>query len=67
MMQASEERLGNDAAKGLDGARNRRIFVQRQVRTDLVVVFLIQFEQVAKVPLAKHDNMVQAFPSDRAD
>jgi hypothetical protein len=29
MVQSSEERLGNDAADGLDRPRNRRILVQR--------------------------------------
>jgi len=28
---------------------------------------LIRFEEMAKVPLAKHDDVVQAFPPDRAD
>ena len=67
MMQASEERLGDDAADGLDAARNRRILAQRQVGASLVVVSLIQSEQVAKVPLAEHHDIIQAFPSDRAD
>ena len=29
MMQSSQARLGNDAANGLDGPRNRRILAQR--------------------------------------
>jgi hypothetical protein len=67
MVQASEERLGDDAANSPDAARNRRILAQRQVRASLVVIPLIQGEQVTKVPLAKHNDMIQAFPPDRAD
>jgi hypothetical protein len=37
------------------------------MRAGLVVVFLIGREQMIKVPLAKHDHMVKAIPSDRSD
>jgi hypothetical protein len=30
----------------------------------LVVIFLIRFEQMSKVPLAKHNDMVEAIPPD---
>ena len=36
------------------------------VRASLVI-FLIRFEQVTKMPLAKHDHMVKAIPPDRSD
>src|SRR5262245_28381991 len=42
------------------------LFTDR-LRASLVVVFLIQSEQVAKVPLANHNDIIQAFPPDRAD
>jgi hypothetical protein len=32
-----------------------------------VVIFHIQEEYVAQVPLAKYDDMVKTFPPDRAD
>src|ERR1700733_3259828 len=47
--------------------RNRCILAQRQVGASLVVIFPIRFEQVAKMPLAKYNNMIQAVPPDRAD
>ena len=37
------------------------------MRASLVVISLIQFEQVPKMPLAKYNNMIQAIPPDRAD
>ena len=38
VMQSAKDRAGDYAANGLDGARNRCILVQRQVRARLVVV-----------------------------
>ena len=66
MVQSSEEWLGKDAANGLDRPRNRCILAQRQVRASLVVISLIRFEQVAKMPLAKHNDIVQAIPPSRS-
>jgi hypothetical protein len=60
MVQSSEEWLGNNAANCLDRPRNRRILAQRQVRASLAVISLIRFEQVAQMPLAKHNDIVQA-------
>ena len=37
------------------------------MRARLVVIFLVRFEQIAKVAVAKHEDMVKAFPSDRSD
>src|SRR6266550_5008004 len=37
------------------------------MRPGLVVVFLICFEQMTKVPLAKHHDMVEAIPSEGSD
>ena len=67
MVQSSEERPGNDAANRLDCSRNRCILAQGQVRASLIVISLIRFEQVAKMPLAKYNYIVQAIPPDRAD
>jgi hypothetical protein len=36
------------------------------MRRGLVVIFLIFLEQMMKVPLAKHYDMVKAIPSDRS-
>jgi len=37
------------------------------MRSDGVVVLHVRHEDVAQVLLAYHDNMVEAFPADRAD
>ena len=67
MVQSSQERLGDDAANCLNRPRNRCILAQRQVGGSLVVISPIQFEQVAKMPLAKYNDMIQAIPPDRTD
>jgi hypothetical protein len=51
----------------LDGARDRRILLQEEMRTDLVVVFHVRQQCVTEMPLAEHNNMVKALPSDRTD
>jgi len=62
MVQSAQDRQAENAANSLNTARNRRILAQRQVCARLVVISLIRFEEVAKVPLAKHDDEVQALP-----
>jgi len=47
--------------------RSRCILAQRQMRASFIVISLIRFEHVAKMPLAKHNYIVQAIPPDRAD
>src|SRR6201996_9635566 len=37
------------------------------MRTHLVIVARVRSQQMAKVPLAEHDNVVKAFPADRTD
>src|SRR5216684_6757730 len=37
------------------------------MRTDLVVVFHVRQQYVTEMPLAEHNNMVKAVPSDRTD
>jgi hypothetical protein len=37
------------------------------VRASFIVIFLIRFEQMAKVPVAEHNDMVKAIPPDRTD
>jgi hypothetical protein len=37
------------------------------MRASVVVISLVRSQQVAKVPLAEHNDMVKAIPSDRTD
>src|SRR5665213_3096461 len=67
MMEPAQERRAENLADRLNRARQWRILAQGQVGARLVVVGLVRQQQMAKVPFAKHDDMVDAFPTDRAD
>ena len=41
VVQAAQDGHGECLTDGLDGARNRRVLLQRQMRAGLVVIFLI--------------------------
>jgi hypothetical protein len=59
--------MGRTRACYADLTPNRRILLQRQVGPDLVVVFLIRNEPVAKMSLANRDDVIKTLPPDRAD
>lgn len=54
-MQPTEMRDGLDMAFPQDGPCQRRIFVQRQVRADAVVVVGVGAEQVPQMRLVEDD------------
>src|SRR4249919_3532435 len=66
-MQSTQDRTGEYATNGLDGARNRRVLVQGQVRARLIVVIQIRPQQMTEMALAKDNHVVNAFPPDRPD
>jgi hypothetical protein len=51
----------------LDGPDVGGILVEREVRASLVVVREVPSQDVAQVPFAKDEHMIQALASDRAD
>jgi len=61
----------NWAAKNLpgpfDGTRERGILLQGEMRTGAIVICHVRQQQVAEVAFTEHDNVVEAFPSDRTD
>jgi hypothetical protein len=61
----------NWAAKNLpgpfDGTRERRILLQREMCAGAIIIFHVRQQQVAEAAFAEHDNVVEAFPSDRTD
>ena len=67
MVQPAENWAAKNVPGPLDGARDRRILLQGETRTDLVVVFHARQQYVTEMPLAEHNNMVKALPSDRTD
>src|SRR5258708_34022126 len=56
-----------DASGPLNRAREWRIFVQRAVRSQIIVIAGIGLQNAAEVRLAQGDHMVDALASDRSD
>ena len=51
----------------MNGARDRRIFIQGPVGSDLVVIAGIGFQDSAQMRLAQDDEMIHGLAPDRAD
>ena len=66
-MKSTEERPRDNVTDAFDGANKRSVFVQRQVRSNAVVVGGIGLKDPAQVGLAQNHDVIQAFPADRAD
>src|SRR5258707_6478026 len=67
MMKSAKKWLGQNAANGMSCSRRRRVLVDRKVRASRVIVGRVRSQQMAKMPLAEHDNVVKTFPADRTD
>lgn len=67
VMQAAEDRRGDDRSAGFDQPACGRILAQCEVRAGFVVVGGIGAQDVAEVPLAEDQHMVQAFAPHRGD
>ena len=67
VVQPAENWAAKNVPGPLDGAQDRRILLQGEMRTDLVVVFHVRQQYVTEMSLAQHNNMIKALPSDRTD
>src|SRR5216684_1628089 len=69
MVQPTQNWHGQRLTDGLDGRGGsaRPSAVISACGAGLVAVFLIRFEQMTKVLIAKHDDMVKTIPPDRSD
>jgi hypothetical protein len=61
-MQSAKDWSTEHEANRLDGARNRHVLVQGQVRAPLIVVIQIRPQQMTEMALAKDNHVVNAFP-----
>ena len=66
-MESAKNGANDKAALGGYHPRKRRVFVQRQVSSTLIVILLVRTQQIAQMPFAKNNDMVEAVASDRAD
>jgi hypothetical protein len=67
MMKATENRLSSDLAAALDRSMARRILAQGQVRSQFVGVAGVDCKDPAQMGLAEDNDVIEAFPADRAD
>jgi hypothetical protein len=67
VMKPAENRHRYDAARVLDGAMDRSVFVERPMSPQLVIVGGILRQNPAQVRFAQDNHMVNALASDRSD
>jgi len=67
VMESAKDRVRFDASGALNRARDRSIFVQRPMRSDLVVIAGIGLQDPTQVSLAHDDEMIEALAPDRSD
>jgi hypothetical protein len=65
MMESAEDGERFDTSSSLDLARDRRISVQRPMRSDVVIVVRIGSQDPAEMRLTKNDDMIEALAADR--
>jgi hypothetical protein len=67
VMKTAENRAGFDRAVGLNRPMDRCILVQSAMCPQPIIVGGILAKNSPQMSLSKHDQVVDAFPSDRAD
>jgi hypothetical protein len=69
MMQTSDFWEGNDLARRgkLYATRPRAVFMEREMRSGVMMILKIAREYAVQVTLAEDDNVIQTFAADRTD
>src|SRR5271163_3383474 len=67
VMKSAQDGVRTYDAGSLDQTRDRRILVQRPMRSNSVVIGGIVFQNAAQMHLAQYNDVVQTFPPDRSD
>src|SRR5215472_11408359 len=67
MMKPAKDGVGFNASYPLDRTRDRRVFVQRPMRSDVVVIAGIRSQNSAQMRLAQNSDVVHTFSPDRPD
>jgi hypothetical protein len=66
-MKPTKDSVRRDIPGPLDETKGRRIFTQRPVRPDLVVIVGVPLQDLPQVSLAKDDEVIEALAPDRSD
>ena len=67
MMKFAENWPRSEVTAPLDGPPVRRILVQRQMRSEFIVISCVSRKYPAQMALAEDDDVIEAFAADRAD
>ena len=67
MMEPAQDWTAENVTDGPNGTWHRRILIQGQMGAHLIVVIHVRQQNVAKMPFAQDDDMIDAFPADRTD
>jgi hypothetical protein len=67
MVKSAQDRSYSDPTKSLNGTTGRGILAKCQMCPDIVVVGGIGSEDPTQVDFAEDDDVIEAFPTDRAD
>jgi hypothetical protein len=67
MVKSAKKWRRQNATNGMYCSRRRRVLVDGEVRASLVIVGRVRSQQMAKMPVGEHDNVVKTFPPDRTD
>jgi hypothetical protein len=67
MVKSAEDRPSGKLAVQLDRPIGWRILVQRQRRSEFVVIASVGSNDPAQMGFAEDNDVIEAFPADRAD
>src|SRR6266850_2483822 len=67
MMKSAQDGVRNYGAGSLNRTRDRRILLQRPMRSNAVVIGCIVFQNSAQMCLAQNDDVIQTLAPDRSD
>jgi hypothetical protein len=67
IMKSAEDRSHGDLAEPLNRTTERCIFGEGEMRPNVIVVSGVDSKESAQMSFAEDDNVIEAFPADRAD
>jgi len=67
MMKSAENQPRGEPTEPLNRPMRRRVLAQGLMRSEFVVIARVGRKDPAQIGLAQDDDMIEAFPADRAD
>ena len=67
MMESAENWPCGELAESLDRPMARRFLIQGQMRSEFIVIAGVVSEDSTQMGVAEDDDVIEAFPADRAD